>query len=761
MATRGYSSHFGERLGFLPRRFYRTNRGSIWLHAVSAGEIISAVPLVEKLRADDPRIPIYVSTSTIAGRSTANRRLSAIVDGIFYCPLDYVSFVRRVLTAIRPSLVIVLETEIWPNLYAETKRSGANLAVVNGRISSRAFPKYKGLRWLFGPVLRLADVVFTQSKLDSARYRLLGVSEQRLQFAGNLKYDAAANFPEIHVPLYGAEAVWIAASTVGPNEKGSTKRHTIDEDDAVLDAFAAIAPEFPRLLLIVAPRQPKRFNEVAAKLEARGIRYARRTSSAAKLQLPAVLLLDTIGELTSVYRVGTVAFVGGSIAPRGGHNILEPAFAGLPIIVGPHMENFEAIARDFREVDAIVQIERAEELGPTVRELLTDPAEAKAVGRRARDLVLGQKGATERIANRLWPIYFDANPRPIRSLVSRAALGPLALLWRAGGKRKRRRSLAQSQLLPVPVISVGGITIGGSGKTPFSNYLADRLHRRGYFPAILTRGYRRRSPAENLVFAPGVNVPTALTGDEAQIFLRSAQAPIGIGSNRWTTGSILIKEYPRTDVFVLDDGFQHARLRRNFDVVVIDGTDPFGQEQVVPLGRLREPLEALRRANAFVVTRAENPLRFEAIRRRLIEINTAAPVFRTHLRARYWRDYSTGDRLEGLGTRRVAAFCALGNPQGFWTTLEALDLDVLFRWTFPDHHSYKPVELQRIAHQAQLHGAEILVTTEKDRVNCPDHLECVLAPLKLVWLEIEFGLEQEDSFLELLEQRALGRLTLP
>jgi tetraacyldisaccharide 4'-kinase len=248
------------------------------------------------------------------------------------------------------------------------------------------------------------------------------------------------------------------------------------------------------------------------------------------------------------------------------------------------------------------------------------------------------------------------------------------------------------------------------------------------------------------VLAPGAKVPPALTGDEAQILLRAAIAPIGIGANRYETAKILLTQFPATDVFLLDDGFQHARLRRDLDIVVLDGLDPFGQEEVVPLGRLREPLQVLSRAHAFVVTRAEAGPRYEAICARLREYNPAAPIFRTRLLVRQWCDYGTGECNRILPARRVAAFCGLGNPQNFWNTLESLGLEVVFRWAFDDHHQYKHVELQRIAHQARAHGAEILVTTEKDRLNCPSHLDRAIAPLDFAWLEIDLEIDDEPGF---------------
>nr|MDQ2712431.1 tetraacyldisaccharide 4'-kinase [Acidobacteriota bacterium] len=249
----------------------------------------------------------------------------------------------------------------------------------------------------------------------------------------------------------------------------------------------------------------------------------------------------------------------------------------------------------------------------------------------------------------------------------------------------------------------------------------------------------------------------ALTGDEAQIFLRIGDAPIGVGAKRYETAQIVLRQFPSTDVLVLDDGFQHARLHRDFDIVLIDGLDPFGGEEVVPLGRLREPLHSLRRAHAFVVTRAENDLRFRAISQRLADLNPAAPIFRTRLVARAWRDYRDGHVVALPEGARVGAFCGLGNPENFWQTLDSLGLNVVFRWPFPDHHVYKPSELQRVAHQARMQGAEILVTTEKDRVNCPSHLESLISPLNLFWLEIELVLNDEAGFFAVLNKVLLSR----
>ena len=231
------------------------------------------------------------------------------------------------------------------------------MAIANGRISARTWPQYQAWHWLFAPVLQLADEVLVQSAADFERYSLLGVPAQRLSIAGNLKYDAASAPPPAKLPSFDAEHVWIAASTAGPNEAGSLTKHSVDEDDIVISAFTELAREFPRTLLILAPRQPARFGEVARKLEASGFPWSSRSASAGDsppdIALPGVLLLDAIGELAGLYARAHVVFVGGSLAQRAAATTSssQPSRA-FPLWSGPHMQNFEAIAGDFIEQQA-------------------------------------------------------------------------------------------------------------------------------------------------------------------------------------------------------------------------------------------------------------------------------------------------------------------------------------------------------------------------------------------------------------------------
>ena len=713
--------------------------------------MLSAVPLVQALRKEYPKAPIYVSCATVAGRELAENKLGSLVDGLFYAPLDYVRAVRRVLRRLRPALVVILETEIWPNFWREVKRSGASLAVVNGRMSDRAFPRYRALHTLFAAPLAQADLILVQSEQDHQRYLAAGAPPDRTHVGGNLKYDFTPSSGEIagdvraFLDRVKPRQIWIAASTMPPAAAGD-----VDEDDVVIAAFEQLAPLHPRLLLIHVPRRPERFDSAAAKLAAAGIRVVRRSQlgSTSVLDLPGVLLLDTIGELSRMFALADVVFMGGTLPQRGGHNILEPAFFGKAIITGPHMENFAAIDAEFSAANATVRIASGEELAPAVARLLDQPAERDAIGARARDIAAGKRGVTARIATQLLALYDQGFPQRRGS----ALLQPLAALWRKGVERDRARKVPVQ--LSKPVISVGNITTGGSGKTPMVEWLAAHLRHRGLQPAILTRGYRRKTSDSALVLPAGSTCCMDRTGDEAQIFLRSGRAHVGIGADRVANARKIAEMFP-TDLFLLDDGMQHWRIRRDVDLVLVDALDPFGGGTLLPRGRLREPLEGLSRASAFVLTRTEPGLRTAAIESVLRRHNPGAPIFRAGVRAVEWRDARSGQiyPVNDPPFRRVGAFCGLGNPITFKRTLKALEMERVFYWNFGDHHSYRPAQMFRLVEAARNAGAEALATTEKDYLNFPQDMARVPKDMPIVWLKIAIDIEDVDGLMDFVMRR--------
>lgn len=734
LQDRRYFASLPQRLGFLPRSYRQTGQAAIWLHAVSVGEVLAAVALVRELRRRLPEAPLFVSASTLAGRAAALEKLGALAAGVFYAPIDYPFAVRRVLRTLRPRVVVVLETEIWPNLYRETKRAGCGLVVVNARISDRALPRYRRLRWFFKPVLGLADAILAQSAANRDRFLELGAPAEKVRLAGNLKYDfdprqeppaAIREFFERVKPA----AVWIAASTMPPAAPGDP-----DEDEAVIAAFREVVAERPGLLLVLAPRRPERFERAAEALERAGVAYTRRSTMTGGT---AALLLDSIGELASLFGLADMVFMGGTLARRGGHNVLEPALFGKPVIVGPHMENFAEIATKFAAAGALVSIGGASELAGAVRELRKDAARRERIGAAARAAAESERGATSRAAEAIVQVRAASLP----CYHAGFALRPLEWIWLAGGALHRRIGWMRQRRLGTPVISVGGLAVGGVGKTPLVLWLAARLKERGIQPAVLMRGYRRRAAERVTVIAPGENAPVERTGDEAQIYLRAAAGPLGIGADRAATGRA-IEERFAPGVFLLDDGFQHWRLARSLDIVVLDALDPFGGGAAIPVGRLREPLAALERADAIVVARTAPGESIAAIEAEVRRYNARAPVFASRVVARGWRDRAGAPAPL---PPRVVAFCGLGNPDSFWRTLAELGVAPVWRRAFGDHHRYSRRELERMAGDARAAGAEALVTTQKDAANVAE------APCAVLWLEIGFELDQAEALMRLVE----------
>ena len=709
----------------------------MWLHAVSVGEVLSAVELMKQLRATQPSAPLYVSTTTLTGRAVAEDKLRDMAAGIFYLPIDYGFAVRRVLRAIRPNVVVILETEIWPVLFRTVTRTGCALLIVNGRISDRAWPRYRRMRWFFRHVLELPRQISVQTEGDRERYLGTGAPEEKVIVGGNLKYDAAPSAAPAPFEVQ-ADLVWIAASTTAPAGPGD-----VDEDDAVIAAFRQLAPYFPGLLLILVPRKPERFDGAARKLEAAGIPFVRRSEIAGPAE-PPVLLLDTLGELNSVFPVADVVFMGGTMANRGGHNILEPAAAGKPIIIGPHMENFAAIASEFRAAGAVVEITEPVDLAAAVRGLLLDPGGRAELGSRARELAEAKRGATKRAAEAIIDARDLALPRFYGRGAAYPVLAPLALLWKAGNHWKQRRDFATARSLSTAVISVGGIGMGGAGKTPIALYIAKRLASAGLRPAILTRGYGRKASSCAVLVPAGRQVSVDQTGDEAQIFVREGYADTGISPDRFDAGRRL-ENLTHPDIFILDDGFQHRRLRRDCDIVLIDSLDPFAGGALFPAGRLREPLTALARADAFVLTRSEPGREYRAIRRVLASHNPQAPVFHSRAHPTGWVNYATGEpaRVDG---GPVVAFCGIGNPHSFWQTLGDLNVKPAFAWTFDDHHTYTTRELQRLAAQARDSGAAFLLTTRKDSFNLPPNAAEIAGSVSILWLDIDAQVFEEEEF---------------
>ena len=759
VARRGYFGSLAQRFGFLPRSLKQTGPGAIWLHAVSVGEVLGCLEFLRCLRRELPRTRIFVSTGTLAGQATAAGKLEGLADGIFYAPVDYVFALRRVLRTLRPSVVVVVETEIWPNLFREAKRTGAALAVVNGRISDRAFPRYRRWRWWFAGVLAAADAILAQSEPMRERFLALGAAPGQTRTGGNFKYDFAARPAAPDSPAMALIArlkpgrIWVAASTMPPARAGD-----VDEDDAVIAAFRELAPRNGGLLLLLAPRKPERFDEVARKLEAAGLPYLRRSrlDGNETLPLPGILLLDSIGELSGLFAAADVVFMGGTLAERGGHNPLEPALFAKPVIAGPHMENFQQIAAEFHAAGAAVPIASARELANAVDRLLLDPEAAAEIGRRALACAEAERGSSARAAAEVRELFAAHLPRYRPAMPWYVVARLMAHAWELGSRRKRESDLRACRRVDAPVVSVGNLTMGGTGKTPCVLRLAELLKATGLTPGILTRGYARSSPDDSLVVAPGAPITAQQSGDEPQIFVRSGLAPVGIGADRYATGMLLRRDF-LSAVLLLDDGFQHWKLARNCDILLIDALDPFGGGELFPLGRLREPIQGLARADIVLITRSNFTDLALPVERVVGQWNSSMPVFRAAVEAQGWMDVEGRERpIASALFSKAGGFCGLGNPQSFRRTLESLGVPLVDWLEFGDHHHYRPRELRHIADQFAGQGAVAALTTEKDYVNLPEGFAEMLSPLKLYWLKTQMRIEREEEFFSQVMQR-IGR----
>jgi 3-deoxy-D-manno-octulosonic-acid transferase len=403
------SSALRERMGILPPEISARGipaaageGGPVWIHAVSVGEVLAAKPLVEALKRRYPNRAVFVSTTTETGQRLARERLQC-ADAIFYFPLDWVVPVRRALRAIRPALVIVMETEIWPNFLREARREGVPVVFANARISERSFARFERWKFLtgefFARTLQDATLFLAQTPDDADRLAKMGAPEDRVEVSGNLKYD-------VEPPTIGQFGAWLEGQ-VREQERwpvivaGSV---VAEEEESVLAAYDVVQRQWRHALLVLAPRKPDRF-DAAAQIVAEGgwqaVRRSQLDLAAALDENADVLVLDSIGELAGLYLLADAVFVGGSLAAAGGHNILEPAWFSRAPVFGPSMENFREMAAQFLSAHAGIQVRNSQQLGKVWVQLIEDDAARERIGKAARALSERNRGATARSLERI------------------------------------------------------------------------------------------------------------------------------------------------------------------------------------------------------------------------------------------------------------------------------------------------------------------------------------------------------------------------
>jgi 3-deoxy-D-manno-octulosonic-acid transferase len=410
-----YLSNLGERLGFsFPslQHLSADRPAAIWIHAVSVGEALSGVTLARRLKEAYPNRPLIVSTTTITGQALARERMP-FADAVVYFPLDWAFCVRRVLRALRPAVIVILETEIWPNFLREARRDKIPVIFVSGRISDRSAARFAGwsrafgvfLRPFFRSVLSNAASFLMQSEKDAERIRVLGAPADCVHVSGNLKYD-------LELPGATPIAGWLEAEAKRSERWPIIVAGSVvaTEEPLALIAFGTLQGEYPRALLVLAPRKPERFEAAAEFIEESHRKFIRRSQLELQAVSPdgsrngdaplpsdvSVILLDSIGELASLYRVADGVFIGGSLVPSGGHNILEPAAFGKVAVFGDSMENFAEIASRFVAAGAAIQVSNPEDAGVEWIHLLRDPEKMQRMGDTARLLVENSRGAMDR-----------------------------------------------------------------------------------------------------------------------------------------------------------------------------------------------------------------------------------------------------------------------------------------------------------------------------------------------------------------------------
>ena len=381
--------HLFERFGSVPEK-----RGAgkvFWLHAVSLGEALAASQLVKEIRTQFPNIRFAFSTTTRTGRSVLEK-IREERDTLFYFPLDFSGVVRRTIARVKPDYFATMEAELWPNLILALKKANVPILLLNGRISDKSYRRYRWVRWLIRPLLRKMNLFCMQYAEDGGRIWRLGAPLEKVHVVGNMKFDITLSKEEItsdrlreKLGLSREEKLWVAGST-HPGEERS-----------LLEVYAALSRDYPFLRLLIAPRHPERTNEVAKLIQA-SHREAQLFSETdpPRGDIPSIFVLDTVGQLRSLYQIADFVFVGGSLVRKGGQNLLEPAFFAKPILFGPFMDNFRDIAALFLEKEAAIQVKNQEELMYAARSLLKDEGQKRSLGERAKKVILENQGVVSR-----------------------------------------------------------------------------------------------------------------------------------------------------------------------------------------------------------------------------------------------------------------------------------------------------------------------------------------------------------------------------
>ncbi|WP_026761640.1 tetraacyldisaccharide 4'-kinase [Selenomonas artemidis] len=804
---RGFIERIKQSFGFYPQETIDkvAGKNAIWVHAASVGEIVATSPLVREFRKVFPDSPILVSVVTTGGYEMAHRIIKD-ADAIIYFPLDLPFLASRVVGRIRPRVFLPVETELWPNFLKKAKQLDVPVMMVNGRISDRSVKQYKYLFGMLREMIGTVKCFAMQSSIDADYIMRLGAPRELVTVTGNTKFDQAYTSVSAEeraalieeLGLSGASRIMIA---------GSTHR---GEEELVLAAFKAVREKDPGVRLIIAPREVLRTMEVEHLCRKAGFTVTTRKElqkgDAARGE--DIVILDTVGELGRVYGLGDVIYIGGSLIPHGGHNILEPAAHGKAIIVGNQMFNFKDIHALFRNRNAVVTVTNGEELTRETLRLFGDAAERARLEAETLAIINENKGASEKSARILvemletyesrrsiraqerivghrvratqkvanFQTYFIdlVHDKEVRGISRRLIMGVFyvfSLIYEQLVNLKLtmyRWGWAKKERLGCYVISLGNVTVGGTGKTPTAQHLAREISDMGYRVAILNRGYRAKWRGEVGIVSDGhtLKMDAETAGDEAFMLAKHLpNVPVLIGAQRAVTGRYAIEHFG-AEVAILDDGYQHWQLERDMDILLVDAVNVFGNGYLLPRGTLREPLSHIDRADVCLMTKVDQaaPGAIAHIWETFRSYNQDGLILesihqpRQFVRLSDWyEDIAAGGvpvtEMEG---KKVLAVSAIGNPASFEQTLADLGIEMVESMRYPDHHDYGERDMAEVLYRAETLGVEAIVITEKDAVKVPG--DVVRAkwriPMYVISVEVTLQKGREEFFQELKRQLA-------
>ena len=802
---KGFSRRFRQSLGRVHNKEIEKvmRKDCIWIHGASVGEIVATSPLVKQIRQEMPDRPILVSAFTVGGYNMA-KQIIPEADAIIFFPLDLPFVAESMVKRIHPGIFMPVETELWPNFLRAIRERHIPVMMVNGRISEKSVKTYRYLYGIWDDMLSTVSRFCMQSSIDADYISSLGADKNKIFVTGNTKFDQT--YAEVTSEDYVRYKEELGLNNSYPIiMAGSTHP---GEEKALFDAFKKVREKYADARLVIAPRKVNRADEISKLASTYGFETGYRSkmleNSALRKGYP-VVLLDTIGELGRIYAIGDVVFVGGSLCKTGGHNVLEPAAHAKPIIVGPNMQNFKDSYSLLSKVGACKMVNNVAELASEMLDIIGNDERREKMGAASLQVIKENRGADIRSIHYLKELL-DLTSVPAREYASypintrgindegggglrhsdaiiqyiyQIAYGPetpfygwlilgflrgCSYLYEYGVRLKLAMydmGIKKKEKLDCCVISIGNITVGGTGKTPTAQKMADLIRRMGYRVVILNRGYRSHWDKEIGVVSDGNKIfMTAYeAGDEAYLMAKTLPGiPVVIGKNRAITGKYAVEKL-NAEVIIMDDGYQHWHLERDLDVVLVDTLNMFGNGCVLPRGMLREPLENLNRGDLFLLTKTDQSsiLSRMELRKTIERYNSKAPVVesvhhpKNFVEIADWYKGITQNHMDlsELEGKNVMVFSAIGNPSSFEQTLSGIGLNIKEAVRYPDHHDYGMLEMQYILERASSHNAVAMITTSKDAVKIPT--EFIYSSREIPLYILNMDIQVTDGFEEFKE----------